>query len=440
MGAGVFDHCYYTIRDFPVQDSTLTPYQTACRMHAYQGEVESEPMLRDRWSLASTGIGRREFIGNGAKMVAALALYEGLLRPLVEPALQPAPVEPPRPQRFGATFSQIKTQYMGLDYRDAFREVLTLDLDFIRLGAYWSEIEPEKGEIAHFEKLDWLIDEAAKQGRAEVILTVGMKAPVYPEFHFPPWVLEEILLPKVGVVSQDPRLREYVLRFVRAVVERYGAADVVKYIQVENEPFDPVLYDYQTYRLLGEEFLREEIEMVRAVDPRKRPILLNLFVETSPLTTILANVESSPLYRLVAGSPVGRRERLDAIELADIVGYDVYAAVGWDFLGGRFYIRPWRRADYNNLVVWRQRAESAGKRAYIMEAQAEPWEPGSAVHIKQREYPSFNPEAMVKFVDRLVELGYRDVCFWGVEHWLWHRRAGHPEWWDTGLNIMSRYR
>ena len=73
----------------------------------------------------------------------------------------------------------------GLDWREAFGCVQDLGLNALRLGAYWSDIEPEHG-VFDFEQLDELLHKCEAMN-IQVLLTLGMKGPRWPEFHIPAW-------------------------------------------------------------------------------------------------------------------------------------------------------------------------------------------------------------------------------------------------------------
>src|SRR3989442_8600882 len=69
----------------------------------------------------------------------------------------------------GASFSQLRAASAGLDSRRAFGDLLSLDLDPIRLSANWEAIDR-----GGYGELDWQLDEAGRAGRSG-ILTAGIK-------------------------------------------------------------------------------------------------------------------------------------------------------------------------------------------------------------------------------------------------------------------------
>jgi hypothetical protein len=99
---------------------------------------------------------------------------------------QSTPNHWPRPTYLGTTFSPLQCYYMNLDFRQVFDRICTLGLNRMRLGAYWNVIQKGPNEY-DFAELDWLLDRCDRHN-IEVALVVGMKAPRWPEFHFPQWV------------------------------------------------------------------------------------------------------------------------------------------------------------------------------------------------------------------------------------------------------------
>src|SRR5215475_11158290 len=88
--------------------------------------------------------------------------------------------------RIGVTFSQHEAVYRALPWKQAFQNVLEASPALVRLAAYWNEIEPVPGTY-DFATLDWLLAQA-RQRDQQVVLSVGMKAPRWPEYYLPSWV------------------------------------------------------------------------------------------------------------------------------------------------------------------------------------------------------------------------------------------------------------
>lgn len=335
----------------------------------------------------------------------------------------------------GGTFSPLETEYLELDTIDALRDVLSLKLDYIRLGAYWNRIETREGHF-EFDALDALITEAEKAG-VPVVLTVGIKAPVWPEFHIPWWVWESESLPPTGLLTRSARLRELAGRFVRTVVERYAEWDAISVLQVENEPFEPILTERGWS--LDEPFLRQQVSIARSADKRNRPILLTAYVASSWLVSGAQGMIKRLAGRTVFDAVLGKRPDDVLIDLADIVGLDIYPAIGWSFFGVPTYLRAESDADYAPLLSFRDAAVRAGKQVMIAECQAKPWEPNEKTY-RQLETPSFSPTDTPRLVTRLANYGFESIAIWGLEHWVWHHKFGNPDWWNLGQLLVKERR
>ena len=295
----------------------------------------------------------------------------------------------------GFTLSPRQTEYLALDWGETVKAAMGLSPGLVRLGAYWSEIEVEPGRY-DFSALDAALHEVRYPDR-QIILTVGMKAPRWPEYYVPVW-----------------RQQTQVVSFTAAVVSRYGHNDLVDYWQVENEPFDPS--GEHRWRI-SEELLKEEIALLRRLDRRQRPIIATMWVKTHPLA------------RLDVGQRLRARRLLS---LVDVLGLDVYPSVGQRVMGKNVYV-DWSHWYWEAAAArLRRLAERLGKQAWVMEAQAEPWEPGHLVHVDPKPSRSMRPETAVQICERLRRAGFRDILLWGVEHW-WMRVVRHRDstWWDA---------
>lgn len=138
--------------------------------------------------------------------------------------------------KIGTTFSQVQCEYLGLDWKEAYEKTLSLGFDIIRLGAYWKRIEKREGSY-DFSELDWQIEKAKERG-IKILLTVGMKAPRWPEYFIPDWVLSKVNLHSGREVSDKAFLRQRALEFIRQVIMRYRIEDSIIAWQVENEPLN----------------------------------------------------------------------------------------------------------------------------------------------------------------------------------------------------------
>ena len=105
---------------------------------------------------------------------------------MVVPSRSAMPAGPDNSVQLGLTYSAREARYRNLPWQETFDAALDAAPSLVRLGAYWNEIEPAPGDY-DFSNLDWLLDQAeARQQR--VLLTVGMKAPRWPEYYLPRWL------------------------------------------------------------------------------------------------------------------------------------------------------------------------------------------------------------------------------------------------------------
>ena len=123
------------------------------------------------------------------------------------------------PVQIGTTFSTRQCLYLQVNAKKTLKEILKAKFDLIRLSAYWDDLEPREG-VYDFSSLDWQIAQA-KSRQIPVVLTLGMKAPRWPEYFIPPWALKHLQLRKGADVSQHAYLRLRTLLFLQTVMRRY---------------------------------------------------------------------------------------------------------------------------------------------------------------------------------------------------------------------------
>src|SRR5438874_10058183 len=116
--------------------------------------------------------------------------------------------------RFGATFSEPCARSLGIDPASAYRSIThEIGLELIRLCVYWDRVEPKTGRC-DFDSLDWQVEGADKAG-LDIILTVGQKAPRWPEFHVPAWT-----------ARKQSDFGERIVFMIEAVVRHFAAAPI----------------------------------------------------------------------------------------------------------------------------------------------------------------------------------------------------------------------
>ena len=330
------------------------------------------------------------------------------------------PVEPRDTTRLGISFRPPQLDALGLDGPATLRELLSYPFELIRLGAYWSRLEPERGRFQP-DELDWQVEAAERAGK-QIILCVGpLKTFGYPEFFVPAHHLSQPI--REGVLVQPGThapLLEAGIAFVVRVVERYRERKAIIAWQVEHEAVDPLGMEH-SWRLAAE-FVKKEVEAVRKLDPG-RPIVMNGFLPTS------LPVRLQQWWRT--------RDQGDSLSvaqrLADITGIDFYPRHALASFGGRtVYLdgsrSPWQQARRKQIFAT---ARAAGRRLMISEGQAEPWEtvttppnPTSGAMF------SCLPEHVISNYNQCMSWAREEAfplyayLFWGAEYWIARQQSG----------------
>lgn len=320
----------------------------------------------------------------------------------------------------GTTFSPRQCEYLEMDWKETYLAILELDFDVIRLGAYWNAIEKER-EVYDFTDLDWQIEQAEKH-KTPVILTVGMKAPRWPEYFIPEWVYKNTNLRFAATVSENLYLQSKALKFIEQVIDRYKHRGIITHWQVENEALNRFGGKYWR---MHKGFLAREVALVRELDPKNRPVLLTTATYPNWLLNFISSISTS-------GDPIA-----DNLEMGDILGINVYPIIGQKLWQRGFYIwsgRKQREIYFSQLL---SRIEDSGKELWITELQAEPWEPGHLVYRVNDRVPTGWPESTKLAFQEMRSWGYRTFLLWGAEFW-YHQKKEHDnhEWWRMAEEIL----
>ena len=330
----------------------------------------------------------------------------------------------PAPVQVGTSFSPARAAYLGLDYKAAFKRLEELHFRVIRLSTYWDQVDREG-----YDQLDWLMSEARKSHQP-IALTVGMKALGWPEFFIPASAIPANGFRLGQDVASDSSFREAALSFVADTVLRYRDNPSLIAWQVENEPFNRA----GPQRLwIDAEFLRDEIARVRQLDAHHRPLIVNAFSHFN-LVFDQASARQGFDFRQWLGFDADSAERdgLSVLGRGDVLGLDVYTAIGYQFLGSDHMSHA--DGDWpDRLAKVRELAHKQGKQAWVTEAQAEPWESSD---LNYADPKSTSPKAIRNIFDNLKDAGFSTVLFWGSEYWLWRADQGDPRWIDTIKGIL----
>jgi hypothetical protein len=306
---------------------------------------------------------------------------------------------------------------------------LTLPFDVVRLGAYWSRLEPAEHQLC-FAELDDQVAAVEAAGKRIVLCVGAVKCFGYPEVFVPAHRLRAPL-PEGRLVEPGTHgeLLEAAVEFVRRVVERYRDRKAVLAWQVEHEAVDPLGVEH-SWRL-SERFVRHEVDAVRAADPQ-RPVVLNGFLPTSLPVRAQQwwHTHDQGDSLTVAG------------RLADIMGVDFYPRHALAGAGGlTCYLdgarTPWADRHRRRLL---ERADTSGARLMVTEGQAEPWE-----HVTDPPSPhgrvmfSCPPEDVIANYNQCMGWGQPlwAYLFWGAEYWVLRQRSGDARYLDAVRRILD---
>ena len=281
---------------------------------------------------------------------------------------------------FGTTFSHRYARYLNLNLTDSLDEILKLKFNIIRLCAYWDEIQSTPNEFNFFD-IKAILDKC-QQNNQDVIFTLGMKSPRWPEFYFPSWL--KIKNPTYAI--------NHVLPFIKQSIIKLKNYNCIKYWQIENEPLDPSGHDKM---VIPFDALKQEVDLARNLDP-ERKIIINLWGNELTKRNIL------PYVRL----------------LADVIGLDIYYRVPCA-------IFKYRGPKDNDQTLSNIINEST-KPIWITELQAEPW--GNNMNM--------DSQLLLNYFRRAVKLNSQAILFWGIEYLLSEKNKGNYSLWNEVLNIL----
>jgi hypothetical protein len=298
---------------------------------------------------------------------------------------------------YGISYNVPYVYELDLDPDKVFSAFLNdLGVRNLRMSAHWHLIEPSKDSY-DFEWMDTHLKMAEEAG-AEVIFGVGRRLPRWPECHIPMWAKE------LEWEEKKVEIREY----ISAVVNRYKGSTAITHWQVENEPYLEV-FAKEHCGELDEEFLHEEIELVRSIDP-DRPILVT---------------DSGNL-----GTWTG------AYAAGDSFGTSVYVYF-WNPELGQFktVLPPWFYRVKENIVS----LFHGGKETFLIELSLEPWllEPVAEVSI-ETQYSRMNSEKFDEIIEYAKDTRYEKQYLWGGEWWYWLNEQEQPEMWEKGKKLFNK--
>lgn len=282
----------------------------------------------------------------------------------------------------GITLSPPHLRFLGVSPEAALDTALSLQFSHIRFCAYWSSIEKMRG-IYDFTELHNILArcEVAHQ---DVIITVGVKAPRWPEYYFP--VHLKVKDPN------DPGTQSEILQFIKRTVDELKRYSCITHWQIENEPLDPSGPMDMT---ILQAFLEKEIRTIKDADTR--PIIVTLW-----------------------GNDLQKRRLFPvALGLGDIIGVDLYYR---QYKGQSLGRSVYRGPDHSDAWLSRLIA-STKKPVWITELQAEPWEKDNEAYLADSP-KSMSPSILKDHIKRARVLPVKEVLLWGFEYWVYRAQKG----------------
>jgi hypothetical protein len=298
---------------------------------------------------------------------------------------------------YGVSFSRFHVDELKLDWREVFGAIINdLGVRHFRFSAHWPLTEPGDGQY-NFKELDYQIGQVEKAG-GSFILAVGRRLPGWPECHVPDW----------AKILTEEKQREKIMQLLDKVVNRYKGSKALKYWQVENEPFLG-FFGRASCQEPNEAFLRQEIELVRKIDP-DHPVL------------VTDSGEFGTWYK--------------AYRNGDVFGSSMYLYVWSRFFGPiRYPIGPSFFRVKQNLIdiFWGK------KEKLLVELSAEPWLLHPIVETDlETQFKRMNINKIEESIKFAQKTGFGEQYLWGAEWWYWLKKQGHPEFWDYAKPLFER--
>ncbi|OHA64784.1 MAG: hypothetical protein A2672_00420 [Candidatus Wildermuthbacteria bacterium RIFCSPHIGHO2_01_FULL_49_22b] len=295
---------------------------------------------------------------------------------------------------WGANFSIKQAGELGLDWKETYLALLEdLKTKNLRVAVHWDALEQENQTFS-FEDLDWLMDRAKEHG-AEVMLTVGMKTPRWPECHIPEWAAE----------LSYQELQKEILEMLEAVVLRYKEHPALAAWQVENEPLFP--FGKCPWRDFS--FLQKEVELVQSLD--------------SGHDVLVSDAGELSLW-------------FNAARLGDTVAVTLYRKVWF----GEFQTHlsfPFPPLFYARKAWLVEKL--FGKEVIVGELQAEPWVPG-----KLKDSSLADQGKTMTFADFQNNIAFAKATgldtfyLWGAEWWYFMKEVrDNDSFWKEAKSIFD---
>lgn len=285
-------------------------------------------------------------------------------------------------EKYGVSFSLKQCRNFGIDPHECIDWLIGQGWRRFRLMSYWNEYEKVQGSY-DFTEVDWQLDRIAK-AKGIVTLSLGLKQPRWPEYHWPMWAL------KLDRAERTAALLTYIEKVVEHVKNR---PEIIGY-QLENEA---LLSNFGVHIDIDRRRLRAEYDLVRGLDP-SRPIIMST-----------SNGWGVPLRR----------------PIPDIIGFSVYTVMHKDNSYTETVQKPWLHRLRRRIIalLW-------NRPVFIHELQCEPWGPKAIWKMdKIEQAKSMDEKRISANIAAAQKTGIYPIDIWGAEWWFWCYQKGDRAVW-----------
>ncbi len=298
---------------------------------------------------------------------------------------------------YGVSFNTLYAKELGLNWKEVYDSLINdLNVKKFRLAAHWDMVEPKDGQY-NFSELDYQLNRAEKLN-LEVIFALGKRLPRWPECHIPSWATN----------LQKEESEAKILRYIETVINRYKNYNSISTWQVENEAFLSVYATSHCFDF-DQDFLLKEIELVKKLDDKKRPILIT---DSGELST----------WR-------------KAFSMGDIFGTTVYV-YSWNKVIGDFR-NPFLPGFYSlRSNIWNLFGDK--KESIIAELALEPWLDKLIVDEKTEiQIERMSPKKFNTVIEFAKNTGMKKQYLWGAEWWYYMKIQGNDWYWNRAKELFS---
>ena len=124
-----------------------------------------------------------------------------------------------------------------------------------------------------------------------------------------------------------------------------------------------------------------------------------------------------------------------AVELADILGLDIYPRVPIPVVSDLFKIYVGSFDSKNKIMEIGEKIKSEGKDFWITELQSEPWENDGAF-TRKTTTPSFLPKHLIENIKYAEVLNPSVILLWGFEWWYYQKLRGNLSYWNEAEKVV----